>query len=459
MAYKNYSTQQLQSIDNDHHLHPFTDHEELRTKGVRVVTGAEGHYFSDSDGNKILDAMAGLWCVNVGYGREELAKAAYDQMVELPYYNTFFKTTHPPVALLARRIAQLAPAHINQVFFGASGSESNDTAIRTVRHFWALEGKPEKVIIISRNDAYHGSTIAAVSMGGMGAMQGQLGPMLPGFVHVMAPYSYELANEGESDHEFGLRAAKAVEDAVVEAGPDNVAAFVGEPIQGAGGVKIPPASYWPEIQRICKKYDVLLMLDEVITGFGRTGAWFACESMDIQPDTITIAKGVTSGYQPLSAVLVGNRMAKVLEKGGEYTHGYTYSGHPVACAVALANIDIIEREGLIERVRDDTGPYLLDSLKQAIGDHDIVGEIRGLGLMVGIEIVKDKTTKQRFEPDGSAAAMIREYSIEAGMMMRATGDTLIMSPPLTWTRKTIDSAVAITKEAIDKAAAELLKSA
>jgi len=459
MAYKNFSTQQLQAIDNAHHLHPFTDHDELRSKGVRVVTGAGGHYFSDSEGNQILDAMAGLWCVNVGYGREELAKAAYDQMVELPYYNTFFKTTHPPVALLAQRLAQLAPDHINQVFFGASGSESNDTAIRTVRYFWALEGKPEKTVIISRNDAYHGSTIAALSMGGMGSMHGQLGPLLPGFVHVMAPYSYELANEGESDHDFGLRAAKAVEDAIVEAGPEKVAAFAGEPIQGAGGVKVPPASYWPEIQRICKKYDVLLMLDEVITGFGRTGAWFACESMDIQPDTITIAKGVTSGYQPLSAVLVGDRMAKVLEKGGEYYHGYTYSGHPVACAVALVNIDIIEREGLIERVRDDTGPYLLESLKQAIGDHELVGEIRGLGLMVGIEIVKDKITRQRFEPGGSAASLVKDHSIEEGMMMRAVGDTMILSPPLTWTRETIDEAVAIIKTALDKAAVELLQTA
>ncbi|MEE9314061.1 MAG: aspartate aminotransferase family protein [Rhizobiaceae bacterium] len=456
MAYKNYTTKQLQTIDNAHHLHPFTDHDELREAGVRVVTGAEGHYFDDSEGNQILDGMAGLWCVNVGYGREELAKVAYDQMVELPYYNTFFKTTHPPVALLAQRIAQLAPEHINQVFFGASGSESNDTAIRTVRHFWTLEGKPEKMIIISRNDAYHGSTIAATSMGGMGAMHGQLGPMLPGFVHVMQPYSYELAEDGESDDDFGLRAAKAVEDAILEAGADKVAAFVGEPIQGAGGVRIPPKTYWPEIQRICKKYDILLMVDEVITGFGRTGAWFACESMGIEPDTITVAKGITSGYQPLSAVLVGDRMAKTLASGGEYYHGYTYSGHPVACAVALANIDIIEREGLIDRVRDDTGPYLLEQLNAEIGGHPIVGEIRGFGLMAAIEIVKDKASKERFEPAGSAAGVIRDHSIAAGMMMRAVGDAMILSPPLTWTRETIDEAIRITKVALDKAAADLV---
>lgn len=455
MAYKNFTTSQLQAMDNAHHLHPFTDHHELRGAGVRVVTGAEGHYLTDSEGKRILDGMAGLWCVNVGYGREELAKAAYDQMVELPYYNTFFKTTHPPVAMLAQRISDLAPDHLNQVFFGASGSESNDTAIRSVRHYWALEGKPEKHIIISRNDAYHGSTIAATSMGGMGAMHSQLGPMLPGFVHVMAPYEFELGHEGESTDDFGLRAAKAVEDAILEAGPENVAAFVGEPIQGAGGVKIPPMTYWPEIQRICQKYDVLLMLDEVITGFGRTGAWFACESMGIKPDTVTVAKAITSGYQPLSAVIVSDRVARTLENHGEYYHGYTYSGHPVACAVALANIDIIEREGLIEQVRDETGPYLTKKLQEEVGDHPLVGEVRGFGLLAAIEIVKDRDTRERFEPSGHAASVVRDHSIDHGLMMRAVADTMILSPPLTWTKETIDEAVAIVKIALDNAAGAL----
>ncbi len=455
MAYKNFSTAQLQAIDNAHHLHPFTDHDELRAAGVRVVTTADGNYIYDSEGNRILDGMAGLWCVNVGYGREELAKAAYDQMRELAYYNTFFKTTHPAVALLSKRIAELAPAHINQVFYGASGSESNDTAIRTVRHYWALEGKPEKHIIISRHDAYHGSTIAATSMGGMGAMHSQLGPMLPGFVHVMAPYAFELAEADESDEAFGLRAAQAVENAILQAGPENVAAFVGEPIQGAGGVKIPPANYWAEIQRICNKYDVLLMVDEVITGFGRTGTWFACESMGIKPDTITVAKAITSGYQPLSAVLVGDRIATTLASHGEYYHGYTYSGHPVACAVALANIDIIEREGLVERVRETTGPYLVSKLQETIGDHPLVGDVRGFGLLAAIEIVKDRETRERFEPAGSAAALVRDHSINNGMMMRAVGDTMILSPPLTWTEDTIDEAAEIVKIALDKAQADL----
>ena len=456
MAYRNFSTAQLREMDNSHHLHPFTDHAGLRGEGVRVVTGGDGAYIVDSEGKRILDGMAGLWCVNVGYGREELAKAAYDQMKELAYYNTFFKSTTAPAAMLAKRISDLAPENFNQVFFGASGSESNDTAIRTVRYYWQLLGKPEKHIIISRDNAYHGSTIAATSMGGMGAMHGQLGPMLPGFKHVMCPYGFELKEAGESLEEFGLRAARAVEEAILEAGAENVAAFVGEPIQGAGGVKIPPATYWPEIQRICKRYDVLLMLDEVITGFGRTGAWFAAQSMNIEADMITVAKAITSGYQPLSAVIVSDRVADVVATGGEYYHGYTYSGHPVACAVALENIDIIEREELIARVRDETGPYLVERLQKVIGDHPLVGEVRGSGLLAAIEIVKDRETRERFPDEGSAAVCVRDHSIEAGMMMRAVGDTMILSPPLIWTRETINEAADIVKVALDNAAADLL---
>ena len=298
-------------------------------------------------------------------------------MKELPYYNSFFKCSTPTPVLLAKKLAEIAPKHLNQVFFGSSGSESNDTALRLVRHYWALEGKPEKNRIISRKIAYHGSTIAGTSLGGMEGMHGQLGGAVPNIVHVMMPYAFELAEPGESDHDFGLRAAKAVEDAILEAGADKVAAFIGEPIMGAGGVKIPPASYWPEVQRICRKYDVLLMLDEVITGYGRTGNWFAAQTFGIEPDTITTAKALTSGYLPLSALLVGDRIAATLvEKGGEFFHGYTYSGHPVACAVALKNLEIIEREGLVERVRTDTGPYFAKALKERISGHPLVGETR-----------------------------------------------------------------------------------
>jgi putrescine aminotransferase len=376
-------------------------------------------------------------------------------MKELPYYNSFFRCSTPTPVLLSRRLAQIAPDNVNQVFYGSSGSEANDTAVRLVRHYWALEGKPSKNRIISRNMAYHGSTITGASLGGMAGMHRQLGGAVPNIVHVMAPYAYELALPGESDHDFGLRAAKAVEDAILEAGADNVAAFIGEPIQGAGGVKIPPASYWPEIQRICRKYDVLLMLDEVITGFGRTGAWFAAQSMGIEADMVTTAKALTSGYQPLSALLVGDRIAAtVIDKGGEFYHGYTYSGHPVACAVALANLDIIEREGLIERVRDETGPYLAKALRERVGGHPLVGEVRTFGFLGAIEIVKDKTTRERFVPAGSAAVRVRDY-MSGGLMIRATGDTMIMSPSLIWTTETIDLACERIVAALDLAERDL----
>jgi putrescine---pyruvate transaminase len=456
MTYQNYSLEQLRAIDSAHYLHPFTDHKELRKEGSRVIVNADGSYIHDSEGKAILDGMAGLWCVALGYGREELVEAATAQMRELPYYNSFFKCATPTPILLSQKLAELAPANVNQVFYGSSGSESNDTALRLVRHYWALEGKPEKNIVISRDWAYHGSTIAGTSLGGMSGMHDQLYGAVPNIRHVMSPYSFENANPGESDHDFGIRAAKAVEDAILEAGAGNVAAFIGEPIQGAGGVRIPPASYWPEIQRICKKHDVLLMLDEVITGFGRTGAWFAAQSMGIEPDTITTAKGLTSGYQPLSALLVGDRIANTLvEKGGEFNHGYTYSGHPVACAVALKNLEIIEREGLVDRVRDDTGPYFGEALQAGLGDHPLVGEIRTFGLMGAIEIVKDRETRERFEPAGSAAVLVRDHAIANGMMMRATVDTMILSPPLIWTRETIDTAVRHIRYGLEHAAKDL----
>ena len=456
MTYKNFSLQQLREIDAAHHLHPFTDHKDLRAAGSRVITHANGPYIYDAQGNEILDAMAGLWCVNVGYGRDELAEAAYRQMKELPYYNSFFRCSTPTPILLAKRIAELAPPSLNQVFFGSSGSEANDTALRLVRHYWALEGKPQKNRIISRQMAYHGSTVAGASLGGMSHMHQQLGGAVPNIVHVMMPYAFELALPGESDHDFGLRAAKAVEDAILEAGPENVAAFIGEPIMGAGGVKVPPASYWPEIQRICRKYDVLLMLDEVITGYGRTGNWFAAQTFGIEPDTISTAKALTSGYQPLSALLVSDRIASVLEeKGGEFFHGYTYSGHPVACAVAMANLDIIEKEGLVERVREDTGPYFAEMLRQRAAGHPLVGEVRSVGLMGAIEIVKDKATRERFMPAGSAAVIVRDHAIANGLMMRATDDTMILSPPLVWTRETIDMAGDRIARALDLAEADL----
>ena len=289
---------------------------------------------------------------------------------------------------LAEKIVDLAGDNYSHVFFSSSGSESNDTNIKMVRHYWATLGQPERKVIISRNNAYHGSTMAGGSLGGMGGMHAQ-GGMIPDIVHIEQPYHYGLAPNEDRDA-FGLRAASWLEDKILEVGADKVAAFIGEPVQGAGGVIIPPKTYWPEIQRICDKYGILLICDEVICGFGRVGKWFGSQLLGAKPDLMTFAKGVTSGYLPLGGVVIGKRVAKVLiEQGGEFNHGYTYSGHPVACAVALANIDIIEKEGLVDRVLNETGPYLAQKYTE-LAHHPLVGGAESIGLMAGFVLMNDK---------------------------------------------------------------------
>ncbi|MEO1090362.1 MAG: aspartate aminotransferase family protein [Pseudomonadota bacterium] len=424
-----FTTAELQRLDNAHHLHPFTDHRALRGEGSRIVVSGDGVWIRDSEGRRVLDAMAGLWCVNVGYGRDELAEAAYRQMHTLPYYNSFFKSTTSPAVQLAAHLVALAPAGFSDVMYASSGSEANDTAIRMIRHYWALVGKPEKQVIIARRGAYHGSTIAAASMGGNEAMHAQLHTPLPGFVHVMPPCAFSEAEPGESAEAFGLRAAADVERTILEVGPERVAAVVGEPVMGAGGVRIPPRSYWPEIERLCRRYDILLHADEVITGFGRLGQWFGCDVFGFTPDVITVAKALTSGYQPLSAVLVNRRLSTTLLDGGEFFHGYTHAGHPVACAVALANIDIMEREGLVERVRDEIGPFFAQQLR-TLEDHPLVGEVRCLGLIGALELVADKATRQRFPDEGQVGTRCRDLCFADDFVMRAVGDTMILSPPL-----------------------------
>lgn len=447
------NTANLQNLDRENYLHPFTDSKALHAKGTRVVTGANGVYITDSDGNRILDAMAGLWCVNIGYGRDELADVAAEQMKQLAYYNSFFGTANVPAIELAAKIKSLAPANIGHVFFTGSGSESNDTNLRMVRHYWSQKGQPEKRIVISRNNAYHGSTMAGMSLGGMEFMHKQ-GGIIDGIEHIMQPHWYKESLPGESEVEFGLRAAKALEDKILELGAENVGAFIGEPIQGAGGVIVPPANYWPEIQRICKKYDLLIILDEVITGFGRTGNWFAAQTFDIEADMIPFAKGLSSGYLPIGGVAVSKRVADVLIEGGEFAHGYTYSGHPVAAAVARANIDIIEREGMVETVRDETGPYLQAKLAE-LGNHPLVGQVRGMAMVGALELVKDKATREPFDKDIEIAAQVRDYAIASGLMVRAVGDCLIMSPPLCITKAEIDELIALLTKALDAIHAEV----
>jgi putrescine aminotransferase len=418
-----------QKRDHQHYLHPFTDHQDLGNKGSRIITAAEGVYIQDSEGQLILDGMAGLWCVNLGYGRQDLIDAATVQMRQLPYYNSFFQTAHPPVIELSTLLSEISPPRFNHTFFTGSGSEANDTVIKLVRRYWDLLGKPEKQVIVSRKNAYRGSTIAASSLGGMDDMHKQTGVLLPGIEHIEQPYYFGLGGD-LGEEAFALQQAGLLEEKILQLGAGKIAAFVGEPVQGAGGVIIPPAGYWPEIQRICEKYNILLIADEVITAFGRLGEWFGSTRLGIEADLMPFAKGVTSGYLPLGGVLVSDRIADVvISRGGEFAHGYTYSGHPAACAVALANIRALRDEGIIDRVREDTGPYFAQRWA-SLGDHPLVGEARSIGLMGAIELVKDKTTRERFDKNLKIALRCRDFCFSNGLVMRSVGDSMIVSPPL-----------------------------
>jgi putrescine aminotransferase len=448
------TSKEWQAADSSHFLHPFTDHQSLAAKGARVITHAEGIYVWDADGNKILDAMSGLWCVNVGYGQQALIDAATQQLKTLPFYNAFFNTSTPPAIELGELLAEIAPPGFKHFFFSSSGSESNDTNVRMVRRYWDLMGRPERQVIIARNNGYHGSTMAGASLSGMSGMHAQGGLPIPNIVHVEQPHWYELGR-AMTPEAFGLQAARTLEEKILEIGADKVAAFIGEPVQGAGGVIVPPSTYWPEIQRICQKYDILLISDEVICGFGRTGQWFGCETFGVKPDLITFAKGVTSGYIPLGGVMVGERVAKVLiEQGGEFNHGYTYSGHPVACAVAVANIRLIQELKLVEHVRDDVGPYLASRFAE-LRDHPLVGDTQTCGLMGAVQMVKDKASATPFPSDFEVGMICRGHCFANGLVMRAVGDRMIVAPPLVITRAQVDELVTLARRCLDLTLADV----
>lgn len=458
------STRDIQTLDSAHFIHPFTDHGDLATRGARVIDRAQDIYIWDSEGQKILDGMSGLWCVNAGYGRQELADAAHAQMMKLPFYNSFFQTTNEPAVKLAAKLASLAPTvdgrSFQHVFFSSSGSESNDTNVRMVRRYWDLQGQPERKVIIGRINGYHGSTMAGASLGGMSGMHAQGDLPIPNITHIGQPYFFENGLPGESEADFGVRAAGWLEDKILELGADKVAAFIAEPVQGAGGVIIPPATYWPEIQRIVDKYGILLVSDEVICAFGRLGHWFAYEKFGYKPDLVTFAKAVTSGYIPLGGVMVGDRVAKVLiEQGGEFNHGYTYSGHPVACAVALANLELMERDNLVGRVKDDIGPYLAQAYA-GLADHPLVGVAETCGFVAGLVLVKGKERgadgRMTMFPEDLAVGMkCRAHCFKNGLIMRAVGDRMIIAPPLTMTHAQIDEMMALIWKVLDLTLAEL----
>jgi putrescine aminotransferase len=450
------NTKDWQVLDARHYLHPFTDHKALAERGTHVIADAKGVWLRDADGREILDGMSGLWCVNIGYGRRELIEAACAQLERLPYYNSFFQCTHPPAIELAALLAEVTPPQFRRVFFTTSGSEALDTVVRLVRRYWDLIEQPQRKILISRENAYHGSTLAGASLGGMKAMHAQGDLPVPGIEHVAQPYWFG-SDRNLSPDEFGLACARALERKILELGPERVAAFVAEPIQGAGGVVIPPASYWPEVARICRAHGVLLVVDEVICGFGRTGCWFGSEYYGLEPDLMPMAKAMSSAYQPIGGVMVADRVADVLvEQGGEFFHGFTHSAHPVACAVAIANIGLLRRERIIERAAADTMPYLQERWR-TLGTHPLVGEARGLGMLAALELVRDKASGARFEPVGHAGTICRDIAYQQGLIMRAVRDTMIVAPPLVMTRAEIDELITRVVRSLDLTAAALAR--
>jgi putrescine aminotransferase len=454
-------TRHWRALDAAHHVHPFTDTEALNREGVRVITKADGVYLWDSEGKRMIDGMAGLWCVQLGYGNKELAEAGYEALKALPYYNHFFKTSNPWTIELAAKLARLLPEGHEHVLFANSGSEANDTALKLIRYYWNLKGRAEKKIHLSRDYGYHGVTMAAASLSGLTPMHPQWDLPLPGFDKVAAPYWYGARAAGYGDlgpDEFGVVIAQKLEEKILALGAEHVASFSAEPVQGAGGVIFPPATYWPEVQRICRKYDVLLHLDEVITGFGRTGEWFGAQTYGIAPDIMTMAKGLSSGYQPISAIALGARMAEtILHANEELVHGFTYSGHPVASAVALKNLEIMEKTNVVARVKNEIGPYLQRRLRETFSDHPLVGEVRGVGLLAAIELVADKSTREFFPGDRNVGTHCRNYCFNSGLVMRAIRDTMVTAPPLIISEAEVEEIIALAKDAIDRTAKDLGK--
>jgi putrescine aminotransferase len=454
-------TNHWKALDAAHHIHPFSNAGALIREGVRVITRADGVYLWDSDGHRLIDAMSGLWCVQVGYGNRELADAGYEALKTLPYYNHFFKTTNPWTVELAAKLATLLPEGHKYILFANSGSEANDSALKLIRYYWNRRGKPQRKIHLSREYSYHGVTMAAASLSGLTPMHPQWDLPLPGFAKVPTPYWFGAQAAGYGDigpEEFGVLMADRLEARIRELGPEHVASFSAEPVQGAGGLIFPPATYWPEVQRICREYDVLLHIDEVITGFGRVGEWFGSDTYAIAPDIITMAKGLSSGYQPISAVSLGSKMAEILLSANEeLVHGFTYSGHPVAAAVSLKNLEVIERLALIPRVKHSIGPYLQRRLREAFVAHPLVGEVRGHGMLAAIELVPDKPQRRFFPRDIDVGTRCRNYCFASGLVMRAIRDTMVLAPPLITSEAEIEEIVGKAKEAIDLTARDLGK--
>jgi putrescine aminotransferase len=430
--------------DRRHLLHPL--HHPSAHESPLVIESGHGVWVRTMDGQEYIDGLAGLWNVLVGHGRVELADAARKQMAQLAYFSNYVGTANVPAIKLANRLAGFAYPNLNTTYFTSGGAEANESAFKTVRYYWKRLGKPNKIKVIARDRAYHGVTLAAMSATGMSAYWPMFEPRVPNFTHIPAPYPYRFEGDVEPGETIGQAAARALEDKILSEGPDTVGAFIAEPVQGAGGVIVPPDDYFPRVRAICDQYEVLLIADEVITGFGRTGEWFALGRWGVQPDILSFAKGITSGYLPLGGIQISDEISDAIMSAPasqRWLHAYTYSGHPTCCAVALANLDILERENLVEAAAR-MGARLMDALRCLQDEFECIGNVRGLGLMCAVEFVADRETK---EPAGIGPA-VQQACIDRGLITRIVGDSLLFAPPLVISAEELDQMVQIARESI-----------
>ncbi len=437
----------LQKLDAEHHLHPFTNHADMHRAGTHILTEAQGVWLHDHTGRRLLDGLAGLWAVNVGYGRRELISAVTKQMERLCYYPSFFNSTTEPAIQLAAKLSGLAPGRLHHAMFCNSGSEANETALKLIRAYWKLRGQPGRVKIITREFAYHGVTLATTSMTGLPSCNLPFDLPLPGFIHVPGPHAYAANRENDREG-HGRWCIEETERVIQSEGPETIGAIFAEPVQGAGGVIPPPPGYLTALRALARKYGILFVADEVITGFGRLGAWFASDLWKLDPDLMCLAKGLTSGYLPLGATMVADDIADVLIHGGYLAHGFTYSGHPTSCAVALANIGVIENDKLIERVRDDVGPYFQAKLRSFAG-HPAVGEVRGEGLIGALDLIP-RAGKAALKPDMLLGIKAANLARAGGVIVRGIRDLVAAAPPLTITHEEIDFLFAAVGTALDR---------
>tara|TARA_B100002003_G_C14130861_1_gene543926 strand:+ start:728 stop:2128 length:1401 start_codon:yes stop_codon:yes gene_type:complete len=453
----NYDTKSIWRKDKDHHIHPWIDFSTFKDEGSMIMSNSDGAYVFDSEGNKYIDGIGGLWCVNIGYGNEEMEEAIAAQLKELPYYTTFGPHTTPPAAELASKLATLTPGTLDKVFFGTGGSLANDTAVRIIHFYFNRLGQHNKKKIIARTDGYHGSTYLAMSMTGI-TFNHQGFDLAPDLVHhIPAPNPYRRP-PGMTESEFCDAKVNDLENKITELGPENVACFIAEPIMGAGGVIVPPDGYHKRTKEVCDNYEVLYISDEVITGFGRLGHFFSSESVfNFVPDVITCAKGISSGYLPLSATILSDEMYDVISvpqsDGALFTHGFTYSGHPVSCAAGLKNIEIMERDRICEHVRE-VGPYFEEQLNTLL-EHPIVGDVRGSHFMMCVECVADKETKSLLPEHVDIGKLIAQQCQSRGLFVRPMRNQVFLSPPLILTRQQIDTIVSILHESFRQIISEL----